>query len=112
MVPITDYLRSVRFYTEGLALRLIRGREDIGWGLLEGENGCQPMIDCSILSPMNAATVVYYYTANLEEVRARVVVAGYAAEPIEETFYGMTEFRTQDPDGNKIWVGAAKQEAI
>jgi hypothetical protein len=22
------------------------------------------------------------------------------------TFYGMTEFRVRDPDGNQVWIGA------
>jgi hypothetical protein len=27
---------------------------------------------------------------------------------LEVTFYGMTEFRIDDPDGNRLWIGQDK----
>jgi hypothetical protein len=27
---------------------------------------------------------------------------------LEVTFYGMTEFRFDDPDGNRLWIGESK----
>jgi hypothetical protein len=27
---------------------------------------------------------------------------------LDVTFYGMTEFRFDDPDGNRLWIGEVK----
>ncbi len=27
---------------------------------------------------------------------------------LDVTFYGMTEFRMEDPDGNRLWIGQDK----
>ncbi len=66
--------------------------------MLEGEQGCQVMIDRSIRTESNASTVVYYYTSDVETVRDRVIAAGLVPAPIGVTFYGMTEFRVLDLD--------------
>jgi len=29
---------------------------------------------------------------------------------LEVTFYGMTEFRIEDPDGNQLWIGQPKPD--
>jgi hypothetical protein len=28
-----------------------------------------------------------------------------AVPELDVTFYGMTEFRLEDPDGNRLWIG-------
>ncbi len=106
MVPITDLDQAISFYSRGLGLRVVRRRDDWGHAILEGEHGCQVMIDRSIRAESNAATVVYYYTSEIESVRGRLIAAGFDPDTIGETFYGMTEFRVRDPDGNRVWVGA------
>ena len=106
MVPITDLDQAVTFYSQGLGLQVIRRRNDWGHAVLEGEHGCQVMIDRSIRKESNASTVVYYYTSDIDAVRERLVAAGFDPNPIGVTFYGMTEFRVRDPDGNEVWVGA------
>jgi hypothetical protein len=30
---------------------------------------------------------------------------------LEVTFYGMTEFRIEDPDGNQLWIGQTNPDA-
>ena len=35
----------------------------------------------------------------------RARARGLAVPDLEETFYGMTEFRIEDPDGNRRWIG-------
>ena len=61
MVPITDLDQAITFYSNGLGLRVVRRRDDWGHAVLEGEHGCQVMIDRSTRTDSNAATVVYYY---------------------------------------------------
>ena len=29
---------------------------------------------------------------------------------LDHTFYGMTEFRFDDPDGNRLWIGESKRD--
>ena len=111
MVPITDLDQAIAFYTRGLGLQVRRRRDDWGHAVLEGEHGCQVMIDRSTRKDSNASTVVYYYTSNIERVRDRLIAAGYDPEPIGVTFYDMTEFRVRDPDGNQVWVGAREAPA-
>ena len=106
MVPITDLDQAIAFYSQGLGLQVVRRRDDWGHAVLEGEHGCQVMIDRSIRTESNASTVVYYYTSDIETVRDRLVAAGFDPNPIGVTFYDMTEFRVRDPDGNEVWVGA------
>lgn len=105
MVPITDLDQAITFYSQGLGLQVIQRKDEWGHALLEGEHGCQVMIDRSIRTESNASTVVYYYTSDIETLRDRVIAAGFEPDPIRVTFYGMTEFRVRDPDGNQIWIG-------
>ena len=105
MVPITDLTRALAFYRDGLGLAVVRRNDDWGWALLEGSDGCQVMIDRSIRDVGNSSTVVYYYATDLEDLRHRLADAGFLPDDVGETFYGMTEFRVTDPDGNQVWVG-------
>lgn len=106
MVPITDLDQSIAFYSQGLGLKVVRRRDDWGHAILEGEHGCQVMIDRSIRTESNATTVVYFYTSEIDSVRDRLIAAGFDPDPIGVTFYDMTEFRVRDPDGNRVWIGA------
>ena len=65
MVPITDLDQAIAFYSQGLGLKIVRRRDDWGHAILEGEHGCQVMIDRSIRTESNAATVVYYYASEI-----------------------------------------------
>ncbi len=111
MVPITNLDRAITFYSQGLGLQVIHRRDEWGHAVLEGERGCQVMIDRSIRTESNAATVVYYHTSDIATVRDRLVAAGFDPNPIGVTFYDMTEFRVRDPDGNEVWVGASEAPA-
>jgi len=33
---------------------------------------------------------------------------GIEIPELEQSFYGMTEFRIDDPDGNRLWMGQAR----
>ena len=107
MVPITDLDQAIAFYTRGLGLQIVRRRDDWGHAVLQGEHGCQVMIDRSIRKESNASTVVYYYTSEIEAVRDRLIAAGFDPESYRrdilrhDRIYGV-----RDPDGNEVWVGA------
>jgi hypothetical protein len=37
---------------------------------------------------------------------------GIDVPELSVTFYGMTEFRIDDPDGNRLWIGQNKSSAL
>ena len=108
MVPITDLDQAITFYSQGLGLQVVHRRDEWGHAVLEGEHGCQVMIDRSTRTESNSATVVYYYTSEIEMVRGCLVAAGFDPNPIGITFCDMTEFRVRDPDENEVWVGTSE----
>jgi hypothetical protein len=45
---------------------------------------------------------------NIAEYHRQVRKNGLDIPDLDETFYGMTEFRIDDPDGNRLWIGQDK----
>jgi uncharacterized glyoxalase superfamily protein PhnB len=39
------------------------------------------------------------------EYHRQVRANGVEVPELEVTFYGLTEFRVDDPDGNRLWIG-------
>jgi uncharacterized glyoxalase superfamily protein PhnB len=80
--------------------------EEWGWAMLcLGE--CRLMVDQSI-NPhpgVPRPSVLYLYPDNLAEYHEEVRRNGLAIPDLDPTFYGMTEFRIDDPDGNRLWIG-------
>jgi uncharacterized glyoxalase superfamily protein PhnB len=57
--------------------------------------------------------VIYLYPEDIVEYHRQIRSNGLAVPDLDVTFYGMTEFRVDDPDGNRLWIGqntAAKPE--
>ena len=50
-------------------------------------------------------TVVYLYPEDIVEYHRQVRGNGLPVPNLEVTFYGLTEFRLEDPDGNRLWIG-------
>jgi hypothetical protein len=53
--------------------------------------------------------VLYLYPENIVEYHGQVRRNGLAVPDLDVTFYGMTEFRLDDPDGNHLWIGQRLQ---
>jgi hypothetical protein len=68
---------------------------------------CRLMLDQSInLHPnLPRQSVLYLYPGNVAEYHRQVRINGLDVTDLDETFYGMTEFRLDDPDGNRLWIG-------
>src|SRR3546814_17558629 len=49
--------------------------------------------------------VLYLYPQDVVEFHRQARTAGLPVPDLDETFYGMTEFRVDDPDGNRLWIG-------
>ena len=65
------------------------------------------MVDQSINRHRDAPrqSVVYLYPENIVEYHRQVRRNGLDVPDLDVTFYGMTEFRLDDPDGNRLWIG-------
>jgi uncharacterized glyoxalase superfamily protein PhnB len=105
MLPVKNTASSIEFYRK-LGFRVENKNEDWGWAMLCcGE--CRLMVDQSInrhpVAPRQS--VVYLYPENIVEYHRQVRENGLDVPELDVTFYGMTEFRVDDPDGNRLWIG-------
>src|SRR5262245_52762391 len=105
MLPVRNLSTSVAFYRK-LGFDVVRQMDDWGWAHLRNGD-CQIMLDQSINphAAASRASVLYLYPADIEEYHRQARANGLTVPELEVTFYGMTEFRFEDPDGNRLWVG-------
>lgn len=105
MQPVKCMSESVVFY-EKLGF-VVEDRND-GWGWARLRCGeCRVMLDQSINlhDGIPRVSVLYLYPEDVVEFHRRVRQNGLDVPDLDATFYGMTEFRLEDPDGNRLWVG-------
>jgi len=105
MLPVRSMPASVDFY-EKLGFSIEQRNDDWRWAMLcFGE--CRLMVDESInVHPgIPRSSVLYLYPDDISEFHKQVRRNGLVAPDLEVTFYGMTEFRIDDPDGNRLWIG-------
>ena len=105
MLPVTSMPASVEFYQK-LGFSVEQRNDGWRWAMLcSGE--CRIMVDESInLHPgIPRPSVLYLYPDDVSEFHKLVRANGLAIPDLEVTFYGMTEFRFDDPDGNRLWIG-------
>jgi len=105
MLPVASIAASVEFYQK-LGFSAERRNNDWGWAMLCFDE-CRLMIDQSINRDRDAPrqSVIYLYPENIVEYHQQVRRNGLAIPDLDTTFYGMTEFRLEDPDGNRLWIG-------
>ena len=105
MLPVRSMPASVQFYQK-LGFSVEQRSDDWRWAMLcFGE--CRLMLDESINVHPGIARpgVLYLYPDDIAGFHKLVRTNGLAVPDLEVTFYGMTEFRFEDPDGNRLWVG-------
>lgn len=105
MLPVRHLPASIAFYRK-LGFRVEDRNDTWQWAMLRfGE--CQLMLDESINahpeSPRMA--VLYLYPDDIAGYHRDIRANGLSIPDLETTFYGMSEFRIDDPDGNRLWVG-------
>ncbi|HET9886586.1 MAG TPA: VOC family protein [bacterium] len=105
MLPVKSMPASLEFYQK-LGFTVERKEDDWGWAMLRFDE-CSIMLDQSIKShPGNLSqTVLYLYPDDIVEYHRQVKRNGLVVPDLDVTFYGMTEFRLDDPDGNRLWIG-------
>jgi catechol 2,3-dioxygenase-like lactoylglutathione lyase family enzyme len=111
MLPVSQLARSIAFY-EMLGFA-VQDRWDVqGWAMLRSGAG-ELMLDQSINHPPDAmrTSVLYLYPDDIAAYHREVRERGLAVPDLEITFYGMTEFRLADPDGNRLWIGQARRSS-
>ncbi len=105
MLPVTSMPASVEFYQK-LGFSVEHRNDGWRWAMLcFGE--CRIMLDESInVHPeIPRSGVLYLYPDDISGFHAKLRANGLAVPDLEVTFYGMTEFRFDDPDGNRLWIG-------
>jgi len=105
MLPVSSMPASVEFYQK-LGFSVERRNDDWRWAMLRFDE-CRLMVDQSInLHPgVPRHSVIYLYPENIVEYHQFVRTNGIVVPDLEVTFYGLTEFRLDDPDGNRLWIG-------
>ena len=108
MLPVSNLAASIAFYGK-LGFSIEQRRDDWGWAMLTfGE--CRLMLDRSINQHPGAPrqSVLYLYPDDVVAYHTQVRENGLAIPDPDSTFYDMLEFRVDDPDGNRLWIGQDK----
>jgi catechol 2,3-dioxygenase-like lactoylglutathione lyase family enzyme len=105
MLPVRSMPASVEFYRK-LGFDVENRNDGWRWAMLCLDE-CRLMVDESINVHPDAPrlSVLYLYPDDIVEFHRRARETGLAVPDLECTFYGMTEFRFDDPDGNRLWIG-------
>ncbi len=105
MLPVKSMPASVDFYSK-LGFSVEQRKDEWRWAMLSSGE-CRLMVDESINADTGSprASVLYLYPDDISEFHKQVRDNGLVVPDLEVTFYGMTEFRIDDPDGNRLWIG-------
>ena len=105
MLPVKSMPASVEFYLK-LGFSVEQRNDSWRWAML-CFGDCRLMLDESInVHPgIPRTSVLYLYPDAIHEYREQVRRNGLDLPDLETTFYGMTELRIEDPDGNRLWIG-------
>lgn len=112
MLPVKNMPASVEFYQK-LGFSIENKRDDWGWAMLRFDD-CRIMLDQSINQGRGAArqSVLYFYPEDIVQYHQQVRRSGLTVPDLTVTFYGMTEFRMDDPDGNRLWIGQSMSAGV
>lgn len=105
MLPVKSMPASIAFYQK-LGFSIEKKSDGWRWAMLcFGE--CRLMVDESINvhSELPRTTVLYLYPDNIAEYHKLIRANGVDVPELHESFYDMIEFRIEDPDGNRLWIG-------
>jgi uncharacterized glyoxalase superfamily protein PhnB len=105
MLPVKSMLASVAFYQK-LGFSIEQRNDDWRWAMLRFDE-CRLMVDESInVHPgIPRLGVLYLYPDDIVQYHQNVRASGLVIPDLETSFYGMREFRIDDPDGNRLWIG-------
>ena len=106
MLPVKSMPESVDFYCGMLGFEVETRNDDWGWAMLRFDE-CRLMVDQSINAHPGQFrdSIIYLYPDDIVEYHKQVGANGLEVPELAVTFYGLTEFRIDDPDGNRLWIG-------
>ena len=106
MLPVKSMPASVDFYCKLLGFEIESRNDDWRWARLRFDE-CRLMVDQSINAHPGKPrdSILYLYPENVIEYHKQIRKNGLALPDLSVTFYGLTEFRLDDPDGNHLWIG-------
>jgi len=112
MLPVRDMPASVAFYAK-LGFRVENRNDEWRWAMLAFDE-CRLMVDESINQPRDAprTSVIYLYPDDIFGYHRDVRRRGLDVPSITHPFYGMSEFRIEDPDGNRLWIGQRNEVQV
>ena len=105
MLPVKSVPASIEFYQK-LGFSVEQRNDQWGWAMLCFDE-CRLMVDQSINHHGNGPrkSVLYLYPESIVEYHQQTRMQGLSVPDLDTTFYGMTEFRIDDPDRNRLWIG-------
>ena len=108
MQPVKNMPASVAFY-EKLGFVVESRNDEWGWAMMRCGDS-ELMLDQSINphAGIPRISVLYLYPESIADFHRRAKANGLPVPDLEVAFYGMTEFRIEDPDGNRLWIGQEK----
>jgi uncharacterized glyoxalase superfamily protein PhnB len=105
MLPVKSMPASVEFYCKMLGFEVENKNDEWRWAMLHFDE-CRLMVDQSINAQGKPRdSILYLYPDDVVEYHKRVRSNGLAVPDLSVTFYGLKEFRIDDPDGNHLWIG-------
>ncbi len=109
MLPVKSMPASVEYYRK-LGFSVESKSDEWGWAMLHLDD-CRLMVDQSIHlhGGVPRESVLYLYPDDIVAYHEQVRSNGLTVPELVVTFYGMTEFRIDDPDGNRLWIGQKTQ---
>jgi uncharacterized glyoxalase superfamily protein PhnB len=109
MLPVANLAASIDFYQK-LGFSVEQRNDTWGWAMLRFDE-CRIMVDQSINTHRSAPrqSVLYLYPEDVRSYHRQVTESGLTIPDLDNTFYGMTEFRLDDPDGNHLWIGQNRE---
>ena len=112
MLPVSSMPASVEFYRK-LGFSVDQRNDEWRWAMLCFDDCCL-MVDESInVHPQLPRTaVLYLYPDDIVAYHRRLHENGIEVPDLDVAFYGMTEFRIEDPDGNRLWIGQEKSAGV
>lgn len=110
MLPVANMAAAQDFYCGKLGFVVETEHPQWGWAMLRLDE-CRLMLDRSINQHPGKPrdNILYLYPDDIESYHAQVRANGLAIPDLKTTFYGLTEFRIDDPDGNRLWIGQDKR---
>lgn len=105
MLPVANMPASVDFYKK-LGFAVEKRNDDWRWAMLVMDD-CRLMLDESINQPPDATrtSVLYLYPNDIFAYHREVRRRGLEIPSISHPFYGMSEFRIENLDSNRLWIG-------